>query len=119
MKRFLAVYVGTMAAVEKARAASKTDEEWQQNVSRGMEAWGAWMERQKARILDAGGPLGKTKKIGPDGIADTRNTASGYIVLEADSHEAAAELFRDHPHFSIFPGDSVEVMEILPIPSGE
>ena len=34
----------------------------------------------------------------------------------ADSHEAAAKLFEMHPHFSIFPGESVEIMPILPIP---
>jgi hypothetical protein len=37
-------------------------------------------------------------------------------VVLADSHENAAGLFKDHPHFTIFPGDSVEVMECLPIP---
>jgi len=25
-------------------------------------------------------------------------------------------LFIDHPHFSIFPGQSVEIMECLPLP---
>jgi hypothetical protein len=25
-------------------------------------------------------------------------------------------MFEKHPHFSIFPGDSVEIMEVLPIP---
>jgi hypothetical protein len=25
-------------------------------------------------------------------------------------------LFLKHPHFSIFPGDSIEIMEVLPIP---
>jgi hypothetical protein len=28
----------------------------------------------------------------------------------------AGEAFRDHPHFSIFPGESVEIMECVPIP---
>jgi len=36
--------------------------------------------------------------------------------VKADSHDAAAKLFEKHPHFTIFPGDSVEIMEILPIP---
>jgi len=50
------------------------------------------------------------------GISDAKNTLTGYVILEAESHEVAAELFRQHPHFAIFPGDSVEIMEILPIP---
>lgn len=28
----------------------------------------------------------------------------------------AASLFEGHPHFAIFPGDAVEIMERLPIP---
>jgi hypothetical protein len=38
--------------------------------------------------------------------------------VRADSHEAAAKLFEKHPHFSIFSGDSVEIMPVLPIPAG-
>jgi hypothetical protein len=41
---------------------------------------------------------------------------SGYTIVQAQSQEAAAQMFRDHPHFTMFPGDSVEIMEILPLP---
>jgi hypothetical protein len=41
---------------------------------------------------------------------------SACTVVRADSHEAAAKLFDKHPHLSIFPGDSVESMPVLPIP---
>ena len=37
-------------------------------------------------------------------------------VVEAESQEAAANMFIGHPHFTIFPGDGVEIMECLPIP---
>jgi hypothetical protein len=67
-------------------------------------------------ILDSGGPLGKTKKTSKAGVSDTRNNVAGYIVVEAESHDTAAKLFENHPHFTIFPGDSVEIMECLPIP---
>jgi hypothetical protein len=39
-----------------------------------------------------------------------------FTVVRAESHEAAAKLFVNHPHFVIFPGESVEVMPVLPIP---
>ena len=44
---------------------------------------------------------------------------TAWVVLRADSHEAAARLFEGHPHFTIFPGDGVEVMEVLPMPTLE
>jgi ribosomal protein S17 len=43
---------------------------------------------------------------------------TAYTIVEAESLEAAAALFADHPHFTIFPGDSVEIMECLPMPGG-
>jgi hypothetical protein len=76
----------------------------------------AWGERHKAAIVENGGPLGKTKRAGPDGVSDIRNAMAGYVVVQAHSHEAAAKMFEGHPHFTIFPGDSVEIMECLPIP---
>ena len=69
-----------------------------------------------AAILDMGSPLGKTKRASREGIADTRNNMAGYVLVQAESHEAAAKLFEKHPHFTVFPGDSVEIMECLPLP---
>lgn len=83
---------------------------------RGMDAWMAWGEKHASSIVDHGTPLGKTKRIDAKGIADTRNNLAAYTLVKAESHEAAARLFEGHPHFTIFPGDGVEVMECLPLP---
>jgi hypothetical protein len=61
--------------------------------------------------------LGKTKQISGEGINDTRNDLAAYVIVRAESHQAAARLFENHPHFAIFPGDAVEVMECLPVPN--
>jgi hypothetical protein len=79
-------------------------------------AWGAWVQKNQASILELGGPLGKTKKVAEHGIEDTTNQLGAFTLVRAESHEAAAKLFEKHPHFSIFPGDSVEIMPILPVP---
>ena len=84
----------------------------------GMAAWKSWMEKHQAAVVGAGGPLGKTKKITEHGIDDVNNEMGAFVVVRADSHEAAAKLFEKHPHFTIFPGESVEVMPVLPIPGG-
>lgn len=84
----------------------------------GIAAWKAWMAKHGSATVGMGGPLGKTKRITPAGIADISNELGAYMVVRADSHEAAAKMFENHPHFSIFPGESVEVMPVLPIPGG-
>ena len=81
-----------------------------------MQAWGDWMTRHATSIVEQGGPLGKTKRVSVDGISDTKNAMTGYVIVRAESHEAAARMFEKHPHFAILPGDSVEIMECLPIP---
>jgi len=81
-----------------------------------MNAWGAWVGAHRASIVDPGTPLGRTKLIDAHGVSDSSNRLTAYTVIEAESHEAAASLFERHPHFTIFPGDSVEVMECLPLP---
>ncbi|MFO1184502.1 MAG: hypothetical protein U1E56_06925 [Bauldia sp.] len=117
MKKFLAIYIGTPAGFERARW-NELDAAGQAARRRsGMEAWRDWAVANSSVIRDHGTPLGKTKSASPDGIADIKNTMVGYVILEADSHEAAARLFDNHPHFTIFPGDSVEIMECLPMPS--
>jgi hypothetical protein len=111
MKKFLALYIGSATAAEKA--ARVIDENTR---ARGMTAWGSWMNANQRSIVDAGGPLGPTKRASPDGVEDTRNSLTGYVIVEAESHDAAALMFKDHPHFAIFPGDSVEIIECLEIP---
>lgn len=114
MKKFLAVFLGTPASMEKWKALS--DDERREREAAGMKAWDEWVETHRQAIVDNGAPLGKTKRISRAGIADIRNELTAYTVIEAESHETAAKLFERHPHFTIFPGDSVEVMECLPIP---
>lgn len=116
MKRFVAIYIGSMdSAAFKAWDAMDAAQK-QERQTAGMEAWIRWGEQHAKSIVDGGGPLGKTKRVDANGIADVKNMMSGYVIVEAESHEAAAKMFEKHPHFSMFPGESVEIMECLPIP---
>jgi hypothetical protein len=116
MKRFLAIYIGTEAAQEKAQW-NKLDEEARNALeASGVKAWMEWGQANSAAIVDQGSPLGKTKRASAQGITDIKNSMAGYVIVQAESHEAAARLFANHPHFTIFPGDSVEIMECLPLP---
>ncbi|MGA8259311.1 MAG: hypothetical protein WB783_03775 [Arenicellales bacterium] len=114
MKKFLAVYIGTAEA--RAKWDSLSAEERKRRERAGMEAWHKWVEDHKASIVEGGAPLGRTKRVSAEGISDIRNNLAAYTVVEAESYDAAARLFEGHPHFAIFPGDSVEIMECLPIP---
>ena len=114
MKKFLAVYLGSPAGLDEWKKMDEAARKQKESV--GIQAWKDWMTKNGQSLVDGGCPLGKTKRISATGIADTRNDLTGYTIVEAESHESAARLFLNHPHFSHFPGDAVEIMECLPIP---
>ena len=116
MKNFLAIYIGTPAAFEKSEWSKLDEGKRRAREAEGMQGWMSWGKTHAAAIVDQGSPLGKTKRAAPEGISDIKNVMVGYVIVRAESHAAAAQLFESHPHFSIFPGDSVEIMECLPLP---
>jgi hypothetical protein len=76
-------------------------------------AWGDWMALHAKMILssEAGG---KTKRIAASGVSDTKNDIVLCSFIEAESHEAAAKAFENHPHLRI-PQASIEVMAVRPM----
>lgn len=115
MKKFLAIYRGEP---------QKGNEEWnnlseaeqESRIQKGMQAWGQWMEDHSSHIVYPGGPLGKTLQADKKGVSAKVNHDCGFVIIEAANHEEAAKMFLNHPHFSIFPGENVEIMECMPMP---
>jgi hypothetical protein len=113
---YLAVFLGSKTSARRAAWDALPEGDRRAKEREGMAAWKAWVDKNQSQIVAMGGPLGKTKKVSPSGIEDTSNHLAAFTVVRADSHEAAAKLFEKHPHFAIFPGDSVEIMPVMPIP---
>ena len=96
MPHFLAVYTMTPESLARFRALPQDEQD----------------------AVDAAGlPACKTMRVTRDGVAPASNDCCGYVVVEADSIEAAARLFEGHPHFTIFPGDGVDIMPFLTGPA--
>ena len=70
--------------------------------------WNEWTVKHSDLLKETAG-VGKPKRITKGGAEDSRNDIMMYSFVEADSLEAAAEAFKDHPHFGI-PGSWIEVM---------
>ena len=75
--------------------------------------WDAWLAANKAAVLNTIG-LGKTKKISASGVEDAKNGIMLSSYVAAESLEAAAEIFKNHPHLKI-PSATIEVMEANPL----
>lgn len=114
MKNFLAIFTGSSVSMDgfmRLDEATGT-----QRTQEGIKAWHVWVEKNQASIVDNGAPLGRTKRVTQDGIDDICNAISSYTVVKAEPYEPAAAMFVGHPHFTVFPGDGVEIMECMPTP---
>ncbi len=117
MKKFLAIYLGSTKAASAIEWASLNESARKEREIAGMKSWSAWASENHKVISDSGSPLGKPKRIDRNGISDVKNAMAAWTIVQAETHDAAAKLFINHAHFTLFPGDSVEIMECLPMPS--
>ena len=110
---YLAVFTSNKTSPKWRAWYAKTEAEKRATDEAGLAALKQWDEAHAADIVYAGGALGPTKRTSEAGVADIVNELTVFMVVRAPSHEAAAKLFENHPHFTIFPCDAVEVMPLL------
>lgn len=111
MKKFLVLYLVPASVMEEW---SKADPETRKAAEQKMQGeWKKWMGDHAKMITDTG-VGGKTKRVSSNGTSDTKNDIILYAFVAAESHEAAAKAFEDHPHLQI-PQSTIEVMEVRPM----
>ncbi len=109
MKKYLAVFVAPIEAYDKMKAASATKTPEQKKAE--MDTWMAWMDAHKSDFVDMGGGVGKAKRVTKAGVTDARNEIGAYMIVQAESLDAAAQLFVDAPED--MEEGRIEVMEIM------
>lgn len=114
MPRFVAVYTMKPEDLAAFRAMPKSEQEATDKA--GLKAWEAWSQRNAAAIVATDVMVGKTRRVSKTGVVDTRNQIAGFLIVEAADITAAAGLFLDHPHITIFPGDGIDVMPVVTEP---
>lgn len=110
MKKFFALFCIPIAVIQGWEKESDSDQ-GKADEENMMKEWGDWMARHKESFVDAGGPLGSNKRVMKGSITDVRNDLTWYGIIQAESHEAAANLFADNPHLQL-PQAYIEIMEI-------
>lgn len=107
-KKFIVLYLVPASVMADW---AKADPETRKSAEQKMQAeWKKWLADHSEMIArtEAGG---KTKRIAASGVSDIKNDIMLYSFIEAESHEAAAKVFENHPHLQI-PQSSIEVMEV-------
>lgn len=110
MNKYVCIFCIPAAAMQDWM--TNVDEATRKEQSDGvMKEWQTWRDANKDAVVEEGLPLGKTKRVTKDGIEDVKNDMNYILTIQADSHEAAAELVRSNPHITMIPGAYVEVMD--------
>ena len=111
MKNFTVIFKAPVSAMEewmKKPEAERKDAETKMKTE-----WDAWTSGHADTVMKTIA-LGKTKRVSASGIEDVKNDMMMSSYAQGESAEAVAELFKDHPHFTI-PGATIEIMETRPI----
>ena len=111
MPRFVAVYTMKPEDIAAFRARPKSEQAAIDKV--GLKVWEEWGKRNAAAIVATDVMVGKTRRVTKSGIADAQNQIAGFLIVEAADIAAAAGLFQDHPHITVFPGDGIDVMPVV------
>jgi hypothetical protein len=106
MSKFMLLYRAPADALEQM--ANATPEQRKE----GAQAWQAWATKVGYAIVDLGAPLAHTTHVG-SGAASTDSVA-GYSIISAGSADEVDTILEGHPHLSM-PGNSIEVLEVVPI----
>jgi hypothetical protein len=81
-----------------------------------MAAFGAWMEKVGAALVDVGSPFGTSASVRDDGTEGTPGDLIGYTIVEADDLAAAKAFTEGLPFLSNSDGKfAVEIFELLPM----
>jgi len=111
MQKFMVMYLAPAEMMQewmKKPEAERKAEEMKMQTE-----WKVWMEAHGAMIHETNA-TGKTTRITKDSVAPARNDLMLYSVVEGESAEAVAEIFKGHPHFGI-PDATIEIMPIRPM----
>jgi hypothetical protein len=109
MTKFMAMYMASKVTIEQMMKGTP------EQMKAGMDAWMAWSKNNRKAIVELGTPLGKTKHVDKSGVSDTKNEITGYSIVQADTFDSAAKIFKDHPHLNMV-GTWIDLLECVSIP---
>jgi hypothetical protein len=110
MKKFVAIYMAPVAAMDELRR-TRTPE----RMKEFSDSWMKWVKSHEKSFVDVGSPTGNNKRVTKDKVQDVKNEILGFSVVQAETHDEAAKIFQDTPNLQI-PGAYVEVLEYVPMP---
>lgn len=112
MKTYLALFTCSENSKNHLAWKSLSPEEQKTRSHHGTIAFQKWRDQYQKKIIFQGGSLSKmTSVVDSKGIREIPSQMGAFFVVEANSLSEATKMFLNHPHFSLFPGDGIEILE--------
>lgn len=108
MNNYMVLFMAPAAGMKEWMKRPESERKAEEAKMKG--EWDAWTATHAGAIKNTVA-LGKTKRVSASGVEDVSNDLMISSYIEAESPEAVAEMFKDHPHFGI-PGATIEIMPI-------
>lgn len=107
MSKFIFIYNGPATPMDQF-----TEEQSAEQTA----AWGAWMDKVGAAMVDGGAPFGERASLVDDGSEGSATELQGYTIVEAADLDAAKALAEGHPFLSEGNGRfALEIFELVPM----
>jgi len=110
MNNYFVIYRVPVATMDERMKNTSPEERQKQGQALGTGMM-EWTKKNEKSIVERGWPLGKTKTVTKDGVKDSKNDLNYACIVQANSHDEAAAMFKDNPHFTI-PTSYIDIMEI-------
>lgn len=104
--KYIALYRTPVAVLEAWM--QKPEEERKDAETKMMAEWDAWLKANAAHLVETDS-AGKNQRVSPSGIEQVKNDIMMFSIVEAESDEAVAQMFVNHPHFGI-PEATIDIM---------
>ena len=104
--KYIAIYRAPLTVIDEWM--KKPEAERKAEEQKIQAAWQTWGQSHASMIKESAG-LGKNTQVSSAGAAPARNDLMMYTIVEAATPEAAAEIFKGHPHLMI-PDATIDIM---------
>lgn len=114
MQKFIVLYCMPVAGLEEWMKIPEEDRKAQEADLKAK--WDNWTAANNDMMVGTTAAVGKTKRVTPEGVADAKNDAMLYAIVNGESHEEVAKLFEGHPHLEI-PGAWIDISTVNELPN--
>ena len=106
-------YLGILNGSAESSTAPELTEEHQGEF---MTAWARWAQEAGPALVDPGRPLFRKRRVTAHSVELLEDARVAYMIISAASHDAAVGVVRGHPHLTLAPGNSIDLLECPELP---